>query len=166
VTSPTCGPFSTGVLEQLGGTVAVRSSGVDEDTEGASYAGQYVTVLGVSDLDGLVEAVRTCVGSVDAVSVASYREHAHGHSRDMAVLIQRMLAPEAAGVAFGVDPVSGQDHVVIEATSGVAEGVLEGSVTPEHWVVDEKPPCWSRPPAIRRWRGPGSGGGGPVPVGG
>lgn len=48
-----------GVLEQLGGIVAVRSSGVDEDTEGASYAGQYVTVLGVSDLDGMVEAVRT-----------------------------------------------------------------------------------------------------------
>jgi rifampicin phosphotransferase len=134
-----------GMLEQLGGTVAVRSSGVDEDTEGASYAGQYVTVLEVRDLDGLVEAVRTCVGSVDAVSVASYREHAHGHSRDMAVLVQRMLAPEAAGVAFGVDPVSGQDHVVIEATSGVAEGVLEGSVTPEHWVVDEKPILESAP---------------------
>ncbi|HSJ36209.1 MAG TPA: PEP/pyruvate-binding domain-containing protein [Acidimicrobiia bacterium] len=134
-----------GVLEQLGGNVAVRSSAVDEDTEGASYAGQYTTVLGVSDLDGLVDAVRSCVGSVDAGPAASYREHAHGHSRDMAVLIQRMLAPEAAGVAFGVDPVSGQDHVVIEATAGIAEGVLEGSVTPEHWVVERTPVLESAP---------------------
>lgn len=126
-----------GVLDALGGTVAVRSSGVDEDTEAASYAGQYLTILGVSDVDDLVEAVRACVGSTGTDFVASYRQRAQGESADMAVLIQRMLDPQVAGVAFGVDPVSGQDHVVIEATAGVAEGVLEGSVTPEHWVVNE-----------------------------
>lgn len=134
-----------GVLEELGGMVAVRSSGVDEDTESASYAGQYVTVLGITDPDALVAAVHTCVDSVDTGAATSYREHARGSSRDIAVLIQRMLSPDAAGVAFGVDPVSGRDHVVVEATAGVADGVLEGSVTPEHWVVDQIPVLESAP---------------------
>lgn len=134
-----------GALEDLGGTVAVRSSGVDEDTDSASYAGQYLTVLGVTDPGELVAAVHTCVESVDTGSATSYRSQARGDSRDIAVLIQRMLDPEAAGVAFGVDPVSGQDHVVIEATAGVADGVLEGSVTPEHWVVDQAPALESAP---------------------
>lgn len=124
------------LLASLGGRVAVRSSAVAEDGAGASFAGQYESVLDVTDADALQAAVRRCVASAAATHVAGYAEHAHadGATRT-AVLVQRMLAPDAAGVAFSLDPVTGADHVVVEAVAGVADTLLAGEVTGERWEV-------------------------------
>lgn len=138
-------PVLEGLVDRLGGVVAVRSSGIDEDTDTASYAGQYDTVLDVTSTADLVAAVHDCVRSASTSAAAGYRAHAGGDSTDMAVLVQRMLAPEVAGVAFGLDPVTGRDHVVVEATAGVGEGVLAGTVTPEHWTVADAPVLASAP---------------------
>lgn len=119
-----------------GGPLAVRSSGVDEDLPDASYAGQYETVLGVPAGD-LAAAVRRCWASAFTRHVAAYR-HSRGVGRDvrMAVLVQPMVAAEAAGVAFSADPVTGdRDTAVVNAVRGLGDRLVAGRASPDEWVV-------------------------------
>jgi phosphoenolpyruvate synthase/pyruvate phosphate dikinase len=105
-----------------GGRLAVRSSGVDEDLAGASYAGQYESVLDVPG-DRLAEAVRRCWASVFSEHVVAYRRaHGGGSGAAMAVLVLPMVAAEAAGVAFSADPVTGnRATAVVSAVRGLGE---------------------------------------------
>jgi len=119
-----------------GGPLAVRSSAVDEDLPGASYAGQYESVLGVPAGD-LAPAVRRCWASAFTHHVAAYRR-SRGVGRDvgMAVLVQPMVAAEAAGVAFSADPVTGdRDTAVVNAVRGLGDRLVAGSASPDEWVV-------------------------------
>lgn len=117
--------------------VAVRSSGIAEDLAGASFAGQYESVLNVSGWKALVEAVRECWRSALSARISAYRGSEAGPvSATMAVLVQRMVPADAAGVAFSANPVTGnRSEVVINATPGLGEQLVAGSVTPEEWVV-------------------------------
>jgi rifampicin phosphotransferase len=135
---------------ELGGPdqrFAVRSSATAEDLAGASYAGQYETVLDV-DLDELPDAVRRVVDSAASARVAAYRQAhpqpgatapAGDRSRSgagMAVLVQVMVVAEAAGVAFTANPLTGdRDEVVISAVPGLGERLVAGQATGEEWVV-------------------------------
>ncbi|MQB01364.1 MAG: hypothetical protein GEU78_13910 [Actinobacteria bacterium] len=113
---------------------AVRSSSTAEDSEQASFAGQFETVLGV-EADGLADAVRRVWRSGVSDRVRAY---AGGRGRGrMAVLIQPMIAAEAAGVAFTTDPVSGRHRTVIEAVEGLGERLVSGGATPERWTLEE-----------------------------
>jgi phosphoenolpyruvate synthase/pyruvate phosphate dikinase len=119
-----------------GGPLAVRSSGVDEDLPGSSYAGQYETVLGVAAGD-LAVAVRRCWASAFTRHVAAYR-HSRGveSGLGMAVLVQPMVPAEAAGVAFSADPVTGdRDTVVVNAVRGLGDRLVAGGASPDEWVV-------------------------------
>jgi pyruvate,water dikinase len=132
---------------QLGGgpgqRFAVRSSASAEDLAGASFAGQYETVLDVG-LDELPDAVRRVSDSAASTRVAAYRQ-AHpqaaaadpsGSGAGMAVLVQVMVAAAAAGVAFSANPVSGaRDEVVISAVCGLGERLVAGQATGDQWVV-------------------------------
>ena len=138
-------------VERLGGSVAVRSSGVGEDSTELSYAGQYETVLDVA-ADAVVDAVDRCRASADSAAVHSYAVHAHVPEGGLAVLIQRMVDAEVAGVAFSMDPVTGHDHVVIEATAGVGDALLAGEVTGERWTVDDRPVCAGEAGGVLRER--------------
>jgi phosphohistidine swiveling domain-containing protein len=125
------------VLERLGpGPVAVRSSGIAEDLAGASYAGQYETVLGVEGLGPVAAAVRRCWASGSAARVAAYdRGRSEGQPR-MAVLIQRLVPADAAGVAFTANPVSGaRDETLVSAVRGLGDRLVSGEVTPDEWIV-------------------------------
>src|SRR6266540_2882270 len=123
------------VAERLvGGPLAVRSSGVDEDLPGASYAGQYESVLGVPAGD-LAAAVRRCWASAFTRHVAAYRR-SRGAGREvaMAVLVQPIVAAEAAGVAFSADPVTGdRDTVVVSAVRGLGDRLVAGGASPDEW---------------------------------
>jgi pyruvate,water dikinase len=113
--------------------VAVRSSGVDEDSADASYAGLFTSVLDVRGDAALLDAVRTCWRSASDRRVTAYG--GDGAPR-MAVLVQPMVPATVAGVAFTADPVTGQrDRVVIDAVAGTGEKLVSGAVTPERWVV-------------------------------
>src|SRR5215207_8526708 len=84
-----------------GGPVAVRSSGAAEDLPGASFAGQYETILGVDGVDAVQEAVLRCAASAGAARVAAYAAGRVGEAGPvggprMAVLIQAMVPAEAA----------------------------------------------------------------------
>src|SRR5919198_6008811 len=101
--------------------VAVRSSAVAEDLPGASFAGQYETVLDVRGPDALLEAVRQCWASALSARVAVYwARRQRGAEHGMALLVQRLVPAEAAGVAFTIDPVTGEDAAtVINAVRGL-----------------------------------------------
>jgi pyruvate,water dikinase len=116
-----------------GRALAVRSSADAEDAAGASFAGSYATVLGVTGVERALAAVRTCLDSADAPRVSSYRGSG---GVQMSVLVQPMLDPEAAGVAFTADPVSGAADVVrISAVRGLGDRLVDGSANPEEWQV-------------------------------
>jgi len=122
------------------GPFAVRSSGVAEDLPDASYAGLYETFLDVSAAD-VPDAVRRTFASAHNDRVAAY-EHERGESGGasgsarMAVLVQQMVRPRVAGVAFTADPLSGRrDEVFVTAVSGLAEPLVSGSAVGEQWIV-------------------------------
>ncbi len=127
------------LLQRLGGSVAVRSSGAEEDGATASFAGQYLSILDVDSVPELAAAIQRCLDSAGSASVTGYGERFHRDSSPMAVIIQRMLDPEVAGAAFSIDPITGADVVVIEAISGLGDHLLEGTATGERWVVGTKP---------------------------
>lgn len=114
------------------GTVAVRSSAVGEDGASTSFAGQHLTVLNVAGPVAVVEAVRAVHASGGADGACAYRRRQglDGTAR-MAVVIQRMVDPESAGVLFTRNPLDGRDEIVIEAAWGLGEAVVAGLVTPD-----------------------------------
>ena len=119
---------------------AVRSSATAEDWPGASFAGVYASVLGVRGADALNRAVRVCRDSLQSPAARAYRE-ARGISHDvrMAVLIQRMLEPDVAGVLLGANPQRPFAHeIVIDAAYGMGEGVVSGRADPDHLVLDRE----------------------------
>ena len=123
------------VPELLGpGPWAVRSSSTAEDSERASFAGQFETVLNVETV-GLADAVLRCWRSGFTERVKAYA--GDGGPGSMAVLIQPMISAEAAGVAFTIDPVSGSHHTVIEAVEGLGARLVSGAATPERWTIEE-----------------------------
>ncbi|HLK42394.1 MAG TPA: PEP/pyruvate-binding domain-containing protein [Thermoleophilia bacterium] len=121
--------------------VAVRSSGVAEDLAGASFAGQYETYLWVHGIERVLEHVRRCWAGAFSPAVLTYRPAggvAGGSATGMAVVVQRMVEARAAGVAFTLDPVTGdRSKIVIEATWGLGEGVVGGEITPDRFRVDK-----------------------------
>lgn len=120
--------------------VAVRSSATAEDLPGASFAGQQDTFLNVKGEAEVVKYVRECWSSLFTPRAIFYREKQNfDHSTvSIAVVIQRMLNAEKAGVMFSVHPATGDtDEIVIEAAWGLGEGVVSGSVTPDHYIVSK-----------------------------
>ena len=116
--------------------LAVRSSGVAEDLPDASYAGQYETVLDVHGAEALVMAVRKCWASAFSQRVKQYRaEHGQKGVSRLALLVQQMVQPEAAGVAFTANPVTGDNEVVVSAVKGLGERLVSGQASPDEWVV-------------------------------
>jgi pyruvate,water dikinase len=124
--------------ETGGAPVAVRSSATGEDAAEASFAGQHATLLNIRDIDQLIEAVGTCWASLHDDHATEYRR-SRGVAETgaaMAVVVQALVNAEASGVAFTVDPVSGDAGVVlIDAVYGLGEGAVGGTITPDHFVV-------------------------------
>jgi pyruvate,water dikinase len=121
-----------------GGPVAVRSSACAEDSEAASFAGQQETYLGVVGHEELCARVVDCWASFFSERALFYRSH-KGSLDDlgMAVVVQRMVAAEKAGVLFTVDPVQRRrDRMLVEAVFGLGEQVVSGEVTPDHYILD------------------------------
>jgi pyruvate,water dikinase len=117
--------------------VAVRSSACAEDSETASYAGQQETYLYVRGADAVRERVRDCWASFFSERAIFYRQK-KGSLDDlgMAVVVQRMVLADVAGVLFTCDPVRGRrDRMVVEAVLGLGEAAVSGQVTPDHYIL-------------------------------
>ncbi len=119
--------------------VAVRSSATAEDLPGASFAGQQETLLGVRGAAAVVAAVQQCWRSLWTGRAIAYRQQ-QGSAVDgvaMAVVVQRMVEPVAAGVLFTADPVIGdRSRMIVEAVPGRGEALVQGSRTSDRYVVD------------------------------
>ncbi|MFZ6028143.1 MAG: PEP/pyruvate-binding domain-containing protein [Chloroflexota bacterium] len=118
---------------------AVRSSSPEEDLAGASFAGGYETILGVT-AERLEAAIRRAFVSCLDERILVYKQQ-HGFPLDhprIAVIVQEQLASEVAGVAFSHNPLNNcYDEAVINANFGLGESVVSGMVSPDMFVVEK-----------------------------
>ena len=127
------------VYNEFNGSVAVRSSATAEDLPGTSFAGQYNTYLNVTGPDNVVQAVRKCWGSLWNARAVSYRLRQQiPLDIHIAVIVQELVNGEKAGILFTANPVTGRrDQVVINASWGLGEAIVSGTVSPDQWVVQK-----------------------------
>ena len=121
--------------------VAVRSSATAEDSAAAAWAGQLDTYLNTTE-QTLMENVRKCWASLFTPRAIFYRFEKELHQTEIsvAVVVQKMVASEASGVAFSVDPVTeNRNHILIEGAFGLGEAVVSGTITPDAYVVSKEP---------------------------
>jgi phosphohistidine swiveling domain-containing protein len=116
---------------------AVRSSAPEEDISGSTFAGLHLSRLGVPPSE-LEEAVRDCWASAFSLPALTYRQE-HGFPLvhiPMAVLIQAMVQPDVAGVAFTADPVTGsREALIIEAAPGRDATITSRDVSPQRYYL-------------------------------
>ena len=121
--------------------VAVRSSATAEDLPDASFAGQQETYLNVRGADELLEKTIKCWSSLFTPRAIFYRTQKGFRHEDVliSVGVQKMVNAKAAGVAFTINPVTGdRSQIVIEGNWGLGESVVSGAVTPDDYIVDKK----------------------------
>lgn len=121
------------VVDLLGEPLAVRSSAVGEDAPDRSAAGQYESRMGVT-ADGLREAVADVYRSAGSDRARAYRG---SDTSGMAVVVQREVRSDRAGVAFSVDPVAGEAGVLIECVFGHGEQLVSGRANPDRYRVSD-----------------------------
>ncbi|MDI1460625.1 PEP/pyruvate-binding domain-containing protein [Catellatospora sp. KI3] len=124
-------------LDRLPGrAVAVRSSGLAEDSAAASFAGQLETVLGVRGRDEVLAALRHCAASARTDRARGYRAHLGlDDETSVPVLVQSLVEADRAGVLFTRDPRTGAAATVVNASWGLGESVVSGAVVPDEIVV-------------------------------
>ncbi|MBN2047720.1 MAG: hypothetical protein JW750_07760 [Anaerolineaceae bacterium] len=115
---------------------AVRSSANIEDAREDSFAGQFLSVLNVSGIEGVFNAVKSIWHQAYQTGVDPYldRKQLNNEGLKMGVVIQPMISARAAGVAFSRNPVTGLDEVIVEAVEGSGEKLVQDGVTPLRWV--------------------------------
>jgi pyruvate,water dikinase len=121
--------------------VAVRSSATAEDLADASFAGQQETILNVVGEEALLDAVRRCWSSLFTSQAIFYRcqRGFDDNEVSMAVVVQKMVNSEKSGVSFTVEPVlRNRCQMVIESVWGLGEGIVSGTITPDHHKVDRE----------------------------
>lgn len=113
---------------------AVRSSGVGEDANIASFAGQHFTELNRIGFADIVDAIHSVWNSGHSEGARAYRAKLGITEKPRtAVTLQKMVFPDCAGVMFTRHPVTGEDEIVIEASWGLGEAIVEGLVIPDHF---------------------------------
>ncbi|ETX03874.1 MAG: hypothetical protein ETSY2_32070, partial [Candidatus Entotheonella gemina] len=123
----------------IGARFAVRSSATDEDGADHSFAGIHDTKLNVTH-DGIPDAIRACWASVQSATALAYRRTQGLPTENIrtGVLIQLMIQPVVAGVAFTVNPMTGRsDELVISAAWGLGEALVSGQVEPDEYRVNK-----------------------------
>ena len=115
---------------------AVRSSAIDEDGASFSFAGQFESYLYVT-IENLTETIKKVWKSAFADRVISYRENNFlEQTFGLAVIIQEMIPAEAAGVAFGINPITGDRNAkVISAVYGLGEGLVSGELDADNYIL-------------------------------
>ncbi len=120
--------------------VAVRSSATCEDLPEASFAGEHDSYLWVRGARDVLSHIRLCWASLFTDRAICYRRD-HGYPETglaMSVVVQKMVQPRAAGVAFTLNPHDGdRSQVAIDANWGFGEAVVSGEVNPDNFLVDK-----------------------------
>lgn len=128
--------LSTEPLRRLGGNLAVRSSALTEDGSSYSSAGQYESILGVSDEAVLHLALRQVLASYYGERAVLYRRArgiGTGAELEMGLVVQELVVADVCGIAFSINPVTGKDSVMIEATWGLGPPLVSGETEPDRF---------------------------------
>jgi phosphohistidine swiveling domain-containing protein len=128
--------------EELGDqlNVSVRSSAVAEDLPTASFAGQYATHLNVSGIKEILTSILEVWASLYSPQALSYRLMLDlpPDVIKMAVLVQKQLRPDASGVVFTQDPVTGESgRLTVNVSLGLGEGVVAGLVPSDTFIISK-----------------------------
>ncbi len=118
---------------------AVRSSAVAEDLADASFAGVYETKLGLATCEEIAAAVVECWDAYNSEHAVTYRSESGvaGAGGGIALVVQRMVRPQAAGVMLTTDPMRPfEARIVIDAAWGLGEAVVSAATDPDHYVLD------------------------------
>jgi len=163
------GNLSRSLLRQFGDTaVVVRSSSPDEDSGRASFAGLHESYVNIRGKDAMLDHVRLVWASLWSDAALLYRRELGLDvvRSSMAVVVQELVQGERSGVAFGRDP-NDETRAIIEAVHGLNQGLVDGSVEPDRWLVERKSGrIISHVPAVRENRvvtHDGGVGAGPLP---
>jgi pyruvate,water dikinase len=120
--------------------VAVRSSATTEDLGSSSFAGQQETFLNVKGNGELISSVKKCFASLFTARAIFYRaKRGFEHEKYLiAVIIQRMINSDKSGVIFTINPLNDKEEIIVEAVFGLGEGIVSGTIMPDHYVVNKK----------------------------
>jgi pyruvate,water dikinase len=131
---------SYGKMAQKDLIVAVRSSATAEDLPDASFAGQQETYLNIRGEAALISSVQNCWASLYGARAIYYRakQGFEESTVNIAVVVQQLVHSEKAGVMFTSHPISGEPLTIIEGSWGLGEAVVSGSVSPDHYVFDQR----------------------------
>ncbi|MCK5201077.1 MAG: hypothetical protein KAR21_22140, partial [Spirochaetales bacterium] len=119
---------------------AVRSSATAEDLPTASFAGQHDTYLNIIGEESIIKHISMCWASLFTNRAVTYRIQNRFDQRTvfLAVVIQQMVLPKAAGIMFTADPITGKRTVSsIDASYGIGEALVSGLVNPDIYKVKE-----------------------------
>jgi pyruvate,water dikinase len=119
--------------------VAVRSSATAEDLPGLSFAGQQDTYLNVIGVEAVLNAVKKCWASLWTARAIGYRARNRiaPAGVTLAVVVQQLIASDSSGVLFTANPLTGlRSEMVIDASFGLGEAIVQGIVEPDHYEVD------------------------------
>lgn len=119
--------------------VAVRSSAIAEDSSTASWAGQLESYLNVSR-NNLIENIKKCWNSIKSKQALAYsaEQNLPEDKLAVAVVVQKMVDSEAAGVIFTVNPINkNNEEIMIDAGFGLGELLVQGMITPDEFTVDK-----------------------------
>lgn len=119
--------------------VAVRSSATAEDLPEASFAGQQETYLGVVEAEQVIKRVKSCWAScfTDRAIVYRAKHQIKDEQVAAAVVVQKLVEADKAGVMFTVNPITNKEEVVVEACWGLGEALVSGEVSPDQYIVDK-----------------------------
>lgn len=115
---------------------AVRSSGNLEDLPGLSFAGQYYTALNIKGVNNVLKEIDKCYDSIKSATVKSYLKNNNlsEEGLKMSVIIQEMVDADYSGVAFSINPLSGDDkEIVVNIAKGLGDAVVSGHITPTEY---------------------------------
>ena len=121
---------------EFAAAMAVRSSAVGEDSAEASFAGQHLTVLNIIDADAMLNAVIAVHDSAHTPEALAYRQKMEISGEPaIAVVLQRQILSDTAGVMFTRNPLNGAAERYIEASWGLGEAIVAGLVVPDSFRI-------------------------------
>lgn len=118
-------------------SVAVRSSAPGEDSAQASFAGLHESYLNVRGASAIIDHIRLVWASLWSDAALLYRKELglDVHHSTMAVIVQELVAGQKSGVVFGINPAD-SSQTVIEAVHGLNQGLVDGTIEPDRWLID------------------------------
>ena len=119
--------------------VAVRSSSPGEDDRGTSFAGLHESFVNISGMDAVIDHVRLVWASLWSDAAMLYRKEIglDVNQSKMAVLVQEMIDSDRSGVIFTRNPANNNESI-IEAVHGLNQGLVDGIIEPDRWILDMK----------------------------